>query len=613
MLPAVTFALWLSACSTPRPIEVVATVTSSPPTLAPATATPIPSPTPIPYRSELIIGLSQEPLTLHPLLADDDASFQILDALYEPYITSIDFAYQANPKGGLLADLPGVENGGVFIDDAGTPNEPIDDQIIMTFRMLSGPTWCDGAPVTAGDSVYAYELANDAASGVSDRAILDNIATYVALDDNTIEIKLQPGVFDPNAALYFWNPLPRHIWSQYSASGLQSAPEATTQPCGYGPYTIAGADDASAGWVTGDHITLVANPNYFRGAPRTPRLIFRFIPEARERVVALIAGEIDIVTSAGLQGADLPTYAAVQQQNLLRIVTTRSAAWEELVFNLYTPTTFDATQRSAAHPILSDVRVRQAIAYAIDRQALIDHLYAGRSAFLHEPLTYPNHPLYTSESQINLYYFDPDRAQALLQEAGWIDSDGDGIRECQGCTSGANQGARLALTYHTTSSALRDAMLSQIANDMNAIGFEITAELLPTEVFFGDITGLIVGDFEIGQLAALTDAHPESEQLFGCDWIPSPGNGWYGQNYSGWCNEAASTALFTARQSLRLNEQRAAYAIFQREYTRELPGLPLIPRLNVFLINPRVENFQPHDFMPSVTWNAYELAVLANP
>lgn len=608
------YALLLSACSTPQPIEVVATVTPSLPTSTlPPTVTLIPSPTPIPYREELLIGLSAEPLTLNPLLANDDVTFQILDALYEPYITSIDFAYQANPNGGLLADLPRVENAGVVIDDAGTPNEPIDDQLMLTFSMLPGPTWCDGTPVTAGDSAYAFELANDPNSGVSDRAILDRIETYTAMDDRTIQVKLRPGVFDQNAALYFWNPLPRHIWSQFSASGLQSAPQARTQPCGYGPYTIAGANDASAGWVAGDHITLVANPNYFRDTPRTPRLTFRFIPEARERVVALTEGEIDIVTSEGLQGADLPAYAALEQQDQLRIVTTRSAAWEELVFNLYTPTTFDSTQRNVAHPILGDVRVRQAIAYAIDRQALIDHLYSGQSAFLHEPLTYPDHPLYTSESQINLYHFDPDRAQALLQEAGWIDSDGDGIRECQGCTSGANQGDRLALTYHTTSSALRDQMQEQIANDMNAIGFEITVEQLPAEVFFGDITGLIVGEFEIGQLAALTDVHPQSELQFGCDWIPTPNNGWYGQNYSGWCNEAASEALFNAAQSLRVDEQRAAYAIFQREYTHDVPGLSLIPRLNVFLINPRLENFQPRDFMPSATWNAFELAALAAP
>ena len=604
----IVLAFAATACASPAPIVVVATVTPAPPTEVP-TSTPTPSPTPIPYKDTIVVGVQQEPRTLHPFLADSPAAIHILDALYERYVTSIDFAYQANPSGGLLADIPTLENGGARLDDAGTLQDPGDDQLTLIFKMLPGPQWCDGQAVTAHDSVYAFDLANDPDSGVSSRAALDKVESYRALDDETVEVKLKPGQPDPSYSAYFWTPLPEHLWGKRTALALQTAPEAARRPCGYGPYTVAGAEVQGAGWAAGDQLTLAANPHYFRGAPRASKLIFKFIARQDDLVKAVLDGHVDIVIGDDTLALRLPELATSESDGTLRLVTVRSSVWEQLVFNLDAPTTFDSTSRAKPHPILSDVRVRQAIAYAIDRKALVDRVYAGRTGVMNETLFYANHPLYAPEAGISVYAHDPDRAAALLSQAGWRDADGDGIRECEGCTSGAADGDRLALTYHTTSSALRDQVVEQIKNDLRVAGFEISVDLLPSEIFFGDITGLIVGDFELGQLAAVTGADPDGERLYGCDWIPSPENGWYGENYSGWCNQKANEALYVAGRSLRVDARRAAYADFQREYTREVPGLPLFARIDVFVVNPRLENLKPNDSMPSATWNAFELGV----
>jgi ABC-type transport system substrate-binding protein len=167
----------------------------------------------------------------------------------------------------------------------------------------------------------------------------------------------------------------------------------------------------------------------------------------------------------------------------------------------------------------------------------------------------------------------------------------------------------LALTYRTTSSPLRDRVVEMAQADLDAVGFDIRVELQPREVFFGDVTGLIVGDFEIGQFAELTDADPGGEQQYGCEWIPTPDNGWYGENYAGWCNTTANQALIDASRSLLVEDRREAYTTFQREFTRDLPGLPLFPRVVPFLVNSELENFKPNDFMPSITWNAFELSL----
>lgn len=612
-----TVAIWLAlallvgACSMPPPpILIVATATATPPPTATPEPTLAPDPTPIPYRDTITIGLSHAPRTLHPFIADDDVTIHILHAVYEPYITSIDFAYQANPNGGLMAELPTLENGGATLDDGGTPDDPTDDQLAMIFSMLPGPTWCDGRPVTAADSVYAFNLARDPDSGAVSRAAVERVESYAAVDDHTLEVKLKPGQLDPAYSAYFWTPLPAHIWGKYTAPQLQTAAEATRRLCGYGPYTIAGANDQTAGWIPGEHLTLAANPYYFRGAPRTPRLVFRFIPDPDQLLEQVVAGRLDIATRDGLPATRLPEYAEFERSGQIGVAATPSVVWEQLIFNLYAPTTFDATERARPHPILSDVRVRRAIAHAVDRQALIDLVYAGHSIVLHQPLTYPNHPLHTPEDGISLYPFDPDRARALLDEAGWIDADGDGIRECRGCTSGAAEGDRLTLTYRTTSSPLRDPVVDRVKSDLLAIGFDVVVELLPRDIFFGDATGLIVGDFDIAQLSELTDVDPGGERRYGCDWIPAPDNGWYGENYSGWCSDVASRALLTASRARLVEARHSAYAVFQREVTRDLPGLPLFPRVDVTLVSPRLENFKPRDFMASITWNAYELGVL---
>ena len=601
----VVLMLILAACSAPQPIQVIATPTLT----ATPEPTPIPTPTPIPYRDTIVIGLGQEPRTLHPFLDDSPVGIHILDALYERYITSLDFAYQADPNGGLLADTPTLENGGAVLDDGGTPEDPVDDQLTVTFNMLPGPAWCDGVPVTAHDSVYAFNLANDPDSGVVSRLALERVESYTAIDDQTVQVKLKPGQLDPAYTSYFWTPLPEHIWGKLSALDLQTAPAATNKPCGYGPYTIAGAEDQGAGWIAGESITLAANPHYFRGAPKTRRLVFKFIP-GRDRLVAqVMSGEIDIATSDGLNPLQLPLYADFERHGRIDVVALHGPAWEQLVFNLYAPTNFDSNSRAQPHPILGDARVRQAIAYAIDRQALVERVYGGQSIVLHQARVFPTHPLYAPKTDIRVYPFEPQRAASLLEEAGWTDTDGDGVRECQGCGSGAKEGARLSLTYRTTSSSLRSQVVGRVQADLQAVGFDIRLELLPREVLFGDVTGLIVGDFEIAQFSELADADPGGERQYGCDWIPTPDNGWYGENYSGWCSPAADRALIEAGRSLRLDDRRAAYAGFQREFTRELPALPLFPRVAPFLVSLKLENFKPNDFMPSVTWNAFELGV----
>ncbi len=261
-----------------------------------------------------------------------------------------------------------------------------------------------------------------------------------------------------------------------------------------------------------------------------------------------------------------------------------------------------STNLPIPHPILSDVRVRRALAYCTDRAGLIHSVYPWlreSAAFAADSFIPPQHWAYIGDDpDFTRYPFSPERGQALLEEAGWTLTSGAPYR------TNAN-GEALALTVTTTDSNFRRTWTAVWEEQMKTCGLHITRQHTPAEWFFGDGAGLSRRDFEIAAFAWVVE--PDGGWLkpdtHACDQIPSPANNWQGQNFSGWCNEAAEAALEMAATRLNTDEQRAAYHSVQREYARDVPSLPLFYRVNVFAVNPALENFVATDDGLH-TWNA---------
>ncbi|MDW8325227.1 MAG: ABC transporter substrate-binding protein [Anaerolineales bacterium] len=259
-------------------------------------------------------------------------------------------------------------------------------------------------------------------------------------------------------------------------------------------------------------------------------------------------------------------------------------------------------QFTEPHPILGDVRVRRAIAHCTDRAALVKSVYPwveDAAPFVADSFLPRDHWAYTDD--LSRYPFDPSQGAALLEEAGW--------RLPEGATYRVNaNGDELALTLTTTNAQFRQTWAAVWEAQMQACGLRIVRFHTPAAWFFGDSTGLSRRDFEVAAFAWMTggDPGPGGRTLYACDSIPRPDNGWRGQNYTGWCNPAADAAIRTATTALDRETRRAAYAIFQREWTRDVPTLPLYFRPAYFAVNAALENFKVDGSEHIHTWNAAE-------
>jgi peptide/nickel transport system substrate-binding protein len=558
------------------------------------TATPIPKPA---HAEAIVVAIGQEPDTLYSLTAALAAQPLLSRAINEPFITRLNYDYQHNPN--LLESLPTLENGGAVLDDGGTPNDPTDDQLTITWKMKPGLKWSDGHPLTAKDWLFAYNVAKDPDSGLASTVLLNKIETYEAVDDLTVRVRLKKGVLDPAYVLALdltdnLHPLPEHAWGKYTPKEMIGAEEVARRSSpNYGPYSVAE-------WIAGEQIILKANPNYYGardGKPAVKTLIFKIMPDPYQVIAQLLAGKVDVATPDALQGLPVSLLEQLNEAGLLKAHWLPSTTWEHLDFNLNMPSSVNKDQANLSEPhfALSDARVRQAIAWGIDRQAMLNSIYAGHSVVLNTHIP-QGHWAYAGDEHITVYRPDREKAKALLEQAGWK-LGADGIRE--------KNGKRLSLKVTAASDPLREKIVGLLQGQMKAIGIEIVPDLIPSRLWFGDEGRLLRRDFDIAEFAWMGEADPGGETLYRCDQIPLPTNRWTGQNVMGWCNEKADEAVRRANNTLSRKERAAAYRVLQQEFTRDVPSLPLFSRLHIYATNPNFRNLKP-DPTEEVTWNVAE-------
>jgi peptide/nickel transport system substrate-binding protein len=348
---------------------------------------------------QLIYGQTTDLSTLNSVLVDDTYSSQIVGLMFEPLI------------GGSVIDGGDVAAGLAESWDISA------DGLVYTVHLRQGIKWHDGQDFDADDVIATYDGALHPDS-LSPRVatIQGALASYRKIDQYTVEFtaisKQRTFTID---ALGQFNILPEHIWGSVPPAEWPTHPGATgqdpTQVIGTGPFKFVE-------WIPADHVTLVRNDAYWdtTGIPVIDEFIYRVIPEASAAVQALVTGEVDFLESVPpAQAADLGTNPD------LRIET-----WDTFRFNWYS-----LNQDPALNTKFVDIPVRQALHYALDRDLMAESIYFGHA--IRADGTQPVLSFAYAPDQINtIYTYDPDRARTLLAEAGWVDSDGDGIVEKDG-------------------------------------------------------------------------------------------------------------------------------------------------------------------------------------
>jgi peptide/nickel transport system substrate-binding protein len=611
----------------------------------PASVTPIESatvesvPTALPQERTLTVCLGEEPNTLYPFGVLNSAARSVLGAIYDGPIDTFTNGYQPV----ILEKIPSLKNedaqltpvnvkrGDPVVDANGDfavldfgitilPSGCYDDacaikydgrgdlqmdQLVVTFRLLPGLKWSDDTPLTAKDSIYAFQLASDASTPGS-KYLIDRTKSYEALDDLTVQWWGIPGFVDPTYADNFWMPLPQHLWGKTSAADLARADETTRLPLGWGAYIF---ED----WERGQYIRLVKNPNYFRASEDLPRfdtLIFRFIADAPTGISALIAGQCDLLDSSLRLDGHIDLLTDLARNKQVQLVTSTTSLMERLDFGIR-PASYDneySTAQGDRPDLFGDVRTRQGIAYCLDREKVVNTVLAGMSQ-VPDTFVSPSHLMFTDATA--KYPFDINKGIELLQAAGWSDPDHDSStpRVAQN-VKGVPAGTPLVVNYWTTSALQRRQVSEILAESLAQCGVGVNVEYFSQDVFYaaGPDGRLFGRKFDLAEYAvAATGTEPP------CSWflsnqIPTEKNRWVGLNISGYSNADFD---LVCRKAMRLlpdqPEYQVAYAQAQVLFANDLPSVPLYMRIKAVAARRDLCNFRLDAFTLNDLWNIEEL------
>jgi peptide/nickel transport system substrate-binding protein len=530
------------------------------------------------------IGLGERPVDLYPYpesVAARRAAAPVTELLFPSPILALNYTYTTT---GVLERIPSFENGDVvvsttdvFLDAAGnittTATQVMTqvEQLAITFRWNPDLRWSDGTPLTADDSVFAYEVARAAPPNNEARDLLAQTFRYEKVDDHTTRAILQPDYTGPTYFMSFWTPLPRHLLEDIPPIRLRASDYALA-PVGYGPYMLEQRQP--------DELLLVRNPHYFGDPPDASRLVFRVLSGVDIMRANLLNGNLDVATTERLPPEEFPLLDRDASDGF-QVIYTLNPIWEHIDFNLDVQA-------------LQDIRVRRAIALGTNRQAMIDTLYGGRVPIL-ESWVLPGNDEAAPPDQLTRYPHDPAQARQLLDEAGYLLPEGGSVR-----SSGA-----LTLTFQlmtTDGSPVRQAIAEQFVRDMADIGIEIDLFELSSAEMFGPDGPLSLRQFEMVLFGWIAGPEPGGLLLWSCGAVPSDANNWVGDNYAGWCFRDADRAMREADSTSDPEVRRAAYLQQQQLWTQEAPALPLFQRLTLTFAAPTVQGLQPDPLAP-LTWN----------
>lgn len=585
----VCISLFLAACEVEGGVQRPSDATPTP-SLLQTSATVIPA-TRLPSADTWGIGLLDEPRSLYPYPENAGAqrvTAPLTELLFPSPVLSLNYGYTTT---GVLERIPSLENGDaeireaqVYLDPTGLITTTQTDvvtqvqQLIVTFHWNQNLRWSDGTPVTADDSVFAYELAKRSSPGDDARDRLERTASYEKIDDHTTRATLRPDIIEPTFFLNYWTPLPRHLLEGVAADEVYRGDFAYA-PVGYGPYAI---DHRMPG-----EIRMVRNEHYFGAQPAAERLVVSFADSMDSLRAAFLNGNLDAAAADRVPADQFKPLNTDAGNGSMRVTYLPNPIWAHLDFNLDVPT-------------FQDIRVRRAIAYGTNRKAMVDKLFDGQSPVL-ESWVLPGQKEAAPPDQLSRYAYDPDQARKLLDEAGYPVGE-DGVRASP---DGVTLTFQLLTVENKASPVLQEAA-QMFKQDMREIGVEIDLNPLPSDQLFAGDGPLFQRQFEMALFAWIAAADPDGLPLWSCNAVPSEQNGWTGDNFAGWCFRDANRAIRQAVTALDPEERQQAYLLQQQKWTQEVPVLPLFQRLSVALVAPGVQGPQP-DALAPITWNIASL------
>jgi peptide/nickel transport system substrate-binding protein len=499
----------------------------------------------------VVVGLSQEPTVFNPLMAhievDDGVHFSLFDALFR-----IDSQGVIQPN--LAVEVPSQKNGGIS-----------EDGLKWRIRLRDDVRWHDGKPFTAEDVKFTLELITNPSFRswrTTGHALVHDITV---VSPTEITWRMEEAFAPYLSFLTETFMVPKHIMEKEADPNNAAFNRA---PVGTGAFKWGRR-------VAGDHLELVANPDYFGEGPYIERLVFKYIPDVTVLYTQFKSGDIDLVGQ---------TYITPDNYEEARNLPNR-------VVTLVPGSSIESIYLNLERPQFKELAVREALYAAIDKKAIIDALYYGvptaTETFMPRQSFYYNPNLPVQE-------FNLKRARQILDGAGWVPGR-DGIR--------AKNGVRLSFTNSTTSgNHLREQVQQFLKQTLAEIGVEMTIKNLPAAVMWGDFWLKSQFDSAISGVTNVVAADPDVSNRLHTKAIVAKGG--KGSNTGQYSNPEVDALLEKGTRTFDQEERRAIYLRVQEIVRQDLPFLPLFAYTNVYGHKKGIHGVVPNPNTRTESWNA---------
>ncbi len=486
--------------------------------------------------------------TLNPHLFTE-LTLGFISQMTQAYLVKYDERNRPYPE--LLTVIPTQTNGGISKDGD-----------TITWHLRRGVRWSDGAPFTADDVVFSTKAVLNPNNNEVGRDGWNLITKIDEPDKYTVIYHLKHP-YSPYVPTFFGsagaNPdvLPKHLLGQYPNINHVAY---NAKPVGIGPFRIAA-------WKRGDSIELEPNPYYFRGTPKLAHITYKLIPSYDTLLTALQTGEVEL-------WPQVPGSYLVQAKALTQLHTDvqPSVLYAHLDFNV-------------TRPLVSDLRVREAIRYAIDRRRIVEKVAHG-NGIVQDSTISPVLPF--APKDIPFAEHDPSRAQQLLDAAGWRVGPG-GVR--------VKNGKRLSLEFpYFTGASTADEIVELVRQDLRKVGIEIETRKYAPAVFFAQYQngGIVYGSkWDMTMFTWQDLPNTDISNLFECNQIPPNG-----QNVLHYCNPKLDALLEEVKHTYDERRQAALLDQEMRIIVADVPTIVLdIPDMG-YTYDRNLTGFHPGAFTP---------------
>jgi len=482
------------------------------------------------YGGTYVEGIPGNPRYINPLLSTYNDVDRDLTALIFNGLTVADEHGQIVPD---LADTWDISA----------------DNLSYTFRLRKDIHWHDGAPFTADDVLFTMDvLRAPDFPGRPELAELWRTVKVERLDLYTVRFTLAEP-FAPFLSYTTIRLLPAHVLKDVPAKLLPDHPF-NMHPIGTGPFRVSE--------VTSQYALLLANMDFYAGRPYLDKIKFIFYPDYPSVLSACRRGEIHGISRV------LPEYMAqMLSEGKLRLYSAPLSDYGLVFLNL-------------ERPIFQEKEVRQALLRATDRQKIIDQILEGQALVANGPVM----PFsWAYEAHAAQYTYDPAKAKAILEQAGWSDKDGDGVRE--------KGELRLQFALLTNDDETRIKIINEVTRQWAQVGIRAVPQTAGVAGVVRDFLAPRSYDailYEWQRLPTDPDPYPQ--------WHSTQKLGIMGQNFTGYSNEQADLIMEEARYTTDPQRRGTLYRELQRILAEDLPTLPLYHPLYTYAIDARVNNVQ---------------------